>query len=537
MTASTPATSPFAWWQQGIVYQIYPRSFQDSNADGIGDLRGITTRLDYLSWLGVDAIWLSPIYTSPMADFGYDVSDYTGIDAMFGTLADFDALIKRAHELGLKVIMDFVPNHTSEHHPWFIESRSSRDNPKRDWYIWRDSRHGAPPNNWLSEFGGPAWTFDPVTSQYYYHAYLSQQPDLNWRNPDVRAAIHDAMMFWLDRGVDGFRLDTIEHLIEDETLRDNPPNPDYESRQPPAAMFIRKHNTDQPEIHDALLELRDVVDRYADRVLIGETYLPMEQMVGYYAHGIHLPFNFSLIGATWSATDMAQLIKRYENLLPPGGWPNWVLGNHDRMRIASFIGRSQARIAAMLLLTLRGTPTMYYGDELALQNVSIPPELVQDPWEKNLPGLGFGRDPVRTPMPWDNTENAGFTTGTPWLPLNEDWPQRNVDAQRNDAERMLVLYRNLIALRRQEPALSIGAYGKIITKDDVLIFERLHEDRTLCMYLNFDAALTSIKIARPLTILLSTCPDRTDLHVERTLDLKPNEGVITYSAFSAHSGT
>ncbi|MBL8629822.1 MAG: DUF3459 domain-containing protein [Rhodospirillaceae bacterium] len=530
MTDTTPATSTYAWWQKGIVYQIYSRSFQDSNADGIGDLRGITTRLEYLAWLGIDAIWLSPIYTSPMVDFGYDVSDYTGIDPMFGTLDDFDAMMKRAHDLGLKVIMDFVPNHTSDQHPWFIESRSSRNNPKRDWYIWRDGRNEGPPTNWLSEFGGPAWTYDPVTFQHYYHAYLAQQPDLNWRNPDVRAAMHDAMRFWLDRGVDGFRLDTIEHLIEDNQFHDNPPNPDYESRMPPASMLIRRYTTNQPDIHEALMGLHAVTDTYPNRALIGETYLPLEQMVGYYAHGIHLPFNFNLIGATWTAANIAQLIKRYEALLPAGGWPNWVLGNHDRMRIASFIGRAQARIAAMLLLTLRGTPTLYYGDELGLQNVDIPQHRVQDPWEKNLPGLGFGRDPVRTPMPWDATPNAGFTTATPWLPLNADWQTRNVAAFQCDDSRMLALYRNLITLRKNEPALSIGAYGKITAQDDVLVYERVHDGRTLCIYLNFDAASSSIKIARPATILLSTRTDRIETDITRQLDLQPNEGVVTVCA-------
>ncbi len=271
------------WWQTGIIYQIYPRSFQDSNGDGVGDLNGILQRLDYLAWLGVDAVWLSPIFPSPMADFGYDISDYTDIDPAFGTLADFDRLLDAAHRTGLKVVLDFVPNHTSDQHPWFLESRSSRASPKRDWYIWRDAAgDGGPPNNWLSVFGGPAWTWDEASRQYYYHGFLKEQPDLNWQNREVRDAMYDVLRFWLERGVDGFRVDVIWHLIKDDQFRDNPPNPSYRTGEQPYASLDPVYTTDRPEVHEVVGEMRRLVDAYADRALIGEIYLPLERLVTYY---------------------------------------------------------------------------------------------------------------------------------------------------------------------------------------------------------------------------------------------------------------
>src|SRR5438093_2468087 len=393
------------WWRHGIFYQIYPRSFQDTNADGVGDLRGIIERLAYLQSLGVDAIWLSPIFPSPMADFGYDIADYTGVDALFGTMADFEALANAAHAGGLRVILDLVPNHTSDQHPWFVESRGSRDNPKRDWYIWRDpAADGGPPSNWLSEFGGSAWQYDAKTGQYYYHAFLAQQPDLNWRNPAVRRAIYDVMRFWLGKGVDGFRVDVIWHLIKDAAFRDNPPNPNYREGRPPHEMILPLNSTDQAEVHEVIAEMRRVIDEFDSRVLIGEIYLPLERLVAYYGKdlaGAHLPFNFALLSAPWHARSIEKIIADYESLLPVGAWPNWVLGNHDRPRVASRVGRDQARVAAMLLLTLRGTPTCYYGDELGMQNVALPPELMHDPQGRDNPQ--HSRDPQRTPMQWDSS--------------------------------------------------------------------------------------------------------------------------------------
>jgi len=476
------------WWQSGVIYQIYPRSFQDTNGDGVGDLPGIERRLDYLAELGVDAIWISPIFPSPMVDFGYDVADYTGIHAMFGSLADFDRLLAAAHARGLKLLLDFVPNHSSDQHPWFLESRSSRTNPKRDWYIWRDpAPDGGPPNNWISDFGGPAWQYDELTGQYYYHAMLREQPDLNWRNPDLRAAMLDAMRFWFDRGVDGFRIDILWHMIKHAEFPANPVNPDWRPGMPQMNQVLQVHSTDQPEVFEIVAEMRALADRYGERVLVGEIYLPVERLMAYYGkdgEGVHLPFNFQLIDAPWNARALHKMVQDYEAALPSRGWPNWVLGNHDRPRIATRVGEAQARVAAMLLLTMRGTPTIYYGDELGLTDVSIPAEQVQDPRELREPGLGFGRDPARTPMPWDRSPNAGFTTAEPWLPLNLDWHNRNAAAETDDRGSMLSLHRDLLRLRRTHPALSIGDVRLLEADGDVLAYERSDGRNRIVIALN-----------------------------------------------------
>jgi alpha-glucosidase len=519
------------WWKRGIVYQVYPRSFQDTNADGIGDLEGIRRRLDHLEWLQVDALWVSPIYPSPMADFGYDVADYCDVDPVFGTLEDFDRLIHEAHARGLKLILDFVPNHTSDQHPWFIESRTSRKNPKRDWYIWRDGKpNGTPPNNWISNFGGPAWTYDEATDQYYYHAFLREQPDLNWRNPAVREAMHNVLRFWLDRGVDGFRVDVIWHLIKDAELRDNPPNPGWTAGEREIGRLLQVNSADQPEIHEVVAEMRRVLDNYDERVLIGEIYLPIERLVAYYGRdlsGAHLPFNFALIRTAWKADSIAKLVEEYEAALPQGGWPNWVLGNHDQPRIATRIGEAQARVAAMLLLTLRGTPTMYYGDEIGVENVPIPPQRVQDPWEKNEPGLGLGRDPYRTPMQWSAGRNAGFSKGEPWLPLSADHEMRNVEKLRENSRSILMLYRRLIALRREHLSLSVGDYVPGGIQGDVFWFERRHAVTRLIVVLNFGHEAGAVHLAGDARILLSTHLDRDDAEsVGGELTLRSDEGVI-----------
>ena len=436
------------WWQTGTIYQIYPRSFQDSNGDGIGDLDGIRQRLDYLLWLGVDAIWISPVYPSPMHDFGYDVADYCGIDPLFGSLESFDRLLAEAHKKQLKIILDFVPNHTSIAHPWFQASRRSRADPKRDWYIWRDpAQGGGPPNNWRSNFGGSAWTFDEGSSQYYYHAYLAEQPDLNWRNLDVRAAMHEVLRFWLRRGVDGIRVDVMWHLIKDAAFRDNPPNPAWTAQDPEIDRLLQIYSADQPEVHEVVAGMRKVIEEFENRVLIGEIYLPIEKLVAYYGRnlmGAHLPFNFQLLSTAWSAPRIAELIARYEAALPEGGWPNWVLSNHDRPRIAARVGPEQARVAAMLLMTLRGTPTLYYGDELGIGHVEITSDQFRDPWAKREPGLCVGRDPSRTPMQWDASSFAGFSNHEPWLSLTSDYRERNVAAMRTDQTSILCLVQSLL---------------------------------------------------------------------------------------------
>jgi alpha-glucosidase len=521
------------WWQRGIIYQVYPRSFMDSNGDGIGDLNGIAARLDYLAWLGVDAVWLSPIYPSPMADFGYDVEDYTGIHPMFGTLPDFDRLLAETHRRGLRLILDLVPNHSSDRHPWFLASRSSRDNPKRDWYVWRDpAPDGGPPNNWLSHFGGGGWEWDETTGQYYYHAFLKEQPDLNWRNPDLVAAMHDAMRFWLERGVDGFRVDVIWHLAKDEQFRDDPLNPGFEEGMWPYQRHLPVHSADRPEIHDIIAGLRSVIDEYEERVLIGEIYLPIERLVAYYGEdlrGAHLPFNFQLILTAWDARDIDRLIREYEAALPLGGWPNWVLGNHDKHRIASRVGPEQARVAAMLLLTLRGTPTLYYGDELGMHDVPIPHERVQDPFEKRVPGLGLGRDPERTPMQWSAAPNAGFTEGVPWLPLAEDFAAVNVEAEQGDPSSMLSLYRALIELRRSEPALAVGVYAPLSAEGAVLAYTRREGARQFLIALNLGPEPARLPLPaepRDYEVALTTFLDRGRPPRGGVLELRADEGVI-----------
>ncbi|MBW4656551.1 MAG: DUF3459 domain-containing protein [Kaiparowitsia implicata GSE-PSE-MK54-09C] len=524
-------TDEYRWWQSGTIYQIYPRSFQDSDGDGVGDLNGIVSRLDHLVSLGITAIWISPIYPSPMADFGYDVSDYANIDPVFGSLADFDALIAAAHARGLRVILDYVPNHSSDQHPWFIESRSSRSSAKRNWYVWRDpSADGGPPNNWISEFGGSAWSFDRASGQYYYHAYLPQQPDLNWRNPQVAAAMLDALRFWFERGVDGFRVDAIHHLFEDEDLQDNPPNPEWLPTMSPARSLIRTRTMDQPEVHDAIIAMRRVADSFpGDRVMIGEAYLPITRLMAYYGvdlGGFQLPFNFHLMSTAWNAAAVATLVETYEAALPAGGWPNWVLGNHDRSRVASRLGPAQARIAAMLLLTLRGTPTLYQGDEIGMTDAPIPPERVRDPWEKRVPGLGLGRDPVRTPMQWGEGAQAGFSSAEPWLPLPPNFEPTTVASQLRQPTSMLQLYRALLKLRRSEPALSIGGYRAVSADENVLVFERFYQERKLAIALNFDdhAKQLSVPGGTGRVILSSHLDERPSL--EDPVELRPSEGVI-----------
>lgn len=510
------------WWQHGVIYQIYPRSFQDSNGDGIGDLNGILSRLPYLVRLGIDAIWISPIYPSPMADFGYDIADYCGIDPMFGTMQDFDCLLDQAHRHGLKLILDFVPNHTSDRHPWFIESRSSRDNPKRDWYIWRDE-----PNNWTSHFGGSAWEFDATTGQYYLHSFLKEQPDLNWRNPEVKAAMFDVLRYWLRKGVDGFRVDVMWLMIKDDQFRDNPPNPGYQLGQPSIHQLLPVYNADRPEIHDLVAEMRGVIDEFSHRVLIGEIYLPIPKLITYYGKdlkGANLPFNFQLLQCAWNARTVAQVINDYNSALPQGAWPNWVLGNHDNARIASRIGVNQARVAAILLLTLPGTLTIYYGEELGMTNVPIRPEQVQDPFEKNEPGIGVGRDPERTPMPWDASPTGAFTTGTPWLPLGDEHTLVNVAVEEQDPESMLNFYRKLIELRRAHPTLIRGALETVTAEGPVLHYMRTgHGSYRVILNMSQQAAQVTVDSSK---VLAGTHAAREGNQLCGPTTLEPAEGLV-----------
>ena len=578
------ADSEFAgtqWWQTGVIYQVYPRSFQDTDGDGVGDLRGITARLDYLKALGVDALWISPIYPSPMADFGYDVADYCGIDPLFGTMEDFDGLLAAAHGRGLRVILDFVPNHSSDVHPWFLASRSSRNDPKRDWYLWRDASDAAGPddrrpaserypNNWTSHFGGSAWTWDETTAQFYLHSFLPQQPDLNWRNPELRSAVYEAMRFWLDKGVDGFRMDVLWLLVKDDQFRDNPPNREHTSAMHDHTKTLPLYNADQPGTHRIVAAMRALMDSYgptlpgsdqhagaldpvtmaktevSNRVLIGEIYLPLPELVRYYfgreaqtggtegtspeipeLRGANLPFNFHLIQTEWDAASIAGIIQSYELLLPEGAWPNYVLGNHDQPRLASRIGARQARVAAMLLLTLRGTPTLYNGDELGMEDVPIAPDEVQDPAEKREPGKGRGRDPERSPMMWVDGPHAGFTTAEakPWLPLMADWPTRNAKTQSADGRSLLSLYRKLLALRRTEPALSLGSIHSVRAEGTVLRFCRTHGAKSFQVLLNLgeEPAVVQTEKGR---VVLTTLLDGDGSRVDGDVTVEGGEGLL-----------
>jgi alpha-glucosidase len=502
-----------SWWRHGVIYQVYPRSFADADGDGVGDLRGIAGRLDHLAWLGVDAVWLSPIYRSPMKDFGYDISDHTAIDPQFGSLEDFDTLVAAAHDRGLKVLLDFVPNHTSDEHPWFAQSP--------DFYRWQDpAPDGGPPNNWLSVFGGPAWTFDPERGQYYSHAYLREQPDLDWGKPAVREAMLDILRFWLDRGVDGFRVDALRQVLKDPSLRDNPPNPDFGPGLPEYDSLLPVRSAD----HEDLAPVAAMAETIAEGggVMVAELYLPVERLVRYYGAGVQMPSNMHLISTPWEPAAVAALVERYEAALPEDAWPNWVLGNHDRSRIASRLGPAQARVAAMLLLTLRGTPTLYYGDELGMADVAIPPERVQDPYERNSPGLGVGRDPARTPMPWSDAPNAGFCPPDlePWLPLGA---VASVEAQRADPRSTLSLYRALLALRRESGALAGGGYRTVFADDAVFAYRR---DDTL-VALNLSAEPQAVPLGELAgRVQLSTHLDGREDEVGGELRLRGDEGVI-----------
>ena len=521
----------YSWWQTGIIYQIYPRSFQDTTGNGTGDLRGIIQRLDYLQGLGVQAIWLSPIFTSPMHDFGYDIADYTGIDPLFGSMADFDELLEQTHQRGMKLILDLVPNHSSDQHAWFQESRASRDNPKRDWYIWKDAKGSGSdrqvPNNWQSVFGGTAWEWDEATQQYYYHAFLKEQPDLNWRNPEVQEAMLGVMRFWLDKGVDGFRVDVIWHLGKDEQFRDNPPNPDYQAGEPDEKRYLRVYSEDQPIVHDLVADMRQLVDRYDDRLLIGEIYLPLDRLLTYYGEnndGVHLPFNFQLILMDWQADQIYAYINRYEGSLSSNDWPNWVLGNHDQPRIVSRTSEAQARLAAVLLLTLRGTPIMYYGDEIGMHDVDVPPDRRQD--MKNTES-DTNRDPQRTPMQWNDEPYAGFSSVEPWLPVPDDYAQRNVVQQQEGADTMLSFYQRLIKLRQQEPALQVGEFVPVGLQNQLMAYQRVYQNQKILVLINFGQEEATYQLEEGKgELLLSTSEKAEDLSVESSINVGGEEALV-----------
>jgi alpha-glucosidase len=500
------------WWRHGVIYHIYPRSFADANGDGVGDLAGITAQLDYLNdgtpaSLGVDAIWLSPFYPSPLKDFGYDVSDYTGVDPLFGTLDDFDRLVEAAHARGIRVVVDLVPNHTSDQHPWFLASRSSRDDPKRDWYVWADSKpDGSPPNNWMSAFprAGRAWTFDQPTGQWYLHSFLPEQPDLNWWNPEVREAMDGVMRFWLDRGVDGFRIDVAHRMAKDPDLRDNPlvdlgdeaeqaiDLSGAERAMRRALLDVDQYDEDWPEVHEILKRFRRTLDAYDDRMAVGEVYLlDLRKLARYYGSGrdeLHLAHNFVFLHQPWKPEAFRTVVDEYAGLLPADAWPAQFLGNHDHSRVATRYdeggnGQARARVGAMMVLTLRGTSFVYYGEELGMTDAEIPPDRVVDV---------DGRDPERTPMQWDGTPGAGFSppgAAPPWLPVAAGADRVNVAAERDDPSSMLSLYRRLIWYRKGSAALRSGGYRSLPDAPESLYaFLRESPEERLLVLLNFGGA-------------------------------------------------
>ncbi len=534
---SLPDQNAYGWWQDGVIYQIYPRSFQDTTGDGVGDLQGIIDRMDYLSdTLGIDAIWVSPFYPSPMVDFGYDVSDYCGVHPMFGDLQTFDRLVARATEVGIKVIIDFVINHSSDQHPWFIDSRRSRQSRRRDWYVWRDPKpDGSPPNNWLSVFGGSAWSLDEQTGQYYLHSFLEEQPDLNWRNPQLKAAMFDNLRFWLDRNVAGFRIDAAHFIMKDPAERDNPPSDrSVQAHKSMGPYDAQEHLYDKghEDIHQVFREVRAMLDEYEPpRMAMGEIHIfDSEGLAAYYGKNLdelHFPCNFSLLKAKWSAESVRQAVDGLESAIPSGAWPNYVLGNHDEQRLASRLGEEESRQAAVLLLSLRGTPTLYYGDELGMREATIPRDKQQDPWGLRVPGLG--RDGCRTPMQWSPDVTAGFTSAPqPWLPVGSDAAVRNVSMQLDDPDSHLNLYRRLLAFRRSSRALRIGSYQPIDpVPASCFVFERVHGDERVLVAINFSRTPQSVHLAgRTGQIAVSTRRSNEGVEVSGTLHLSPHESVI-----------
>jgi len=504
-----PATGPASpWWRGATIYQIYPRSFLDTNADGIGDLPGIVERLDYVASLGVEAIWISPFYKSPMADFGYDIADYRAVDPLFGTLADFDRLIARAHDLRLKVIIDQVPSHTSDQHAWFQESRQSRDNPKADWYVWADAREdGTPPNNWLSIFGGVAWTWEPRRGQYYLHNFLKSQPDLNFHNPAVRRATLDNMRFWLARGVDGLRLDAINFCFHDALLRDNPARPmsarrvtGVSANNPYGFQWHRFNNT-QPQMLPFLEEIRALLDEYPGVVALGEISSDdsTATVAEYTQPGrLHMAYSFELLSNDSSPQHIRATVEKLRKRAP-ASWPCWTISNHDVERVVSRWGWTgypphAATQLSALLCALRGSVCVFQGEELGLAEAELPYESLRDPY-----GIAFwpafkGRDGCRTPMPWDSSERGGFSGGVPWLPVPAQHRAQSVAAQERDANSALHGFRRLLAWRREQPLLINGEIEFIAATESVLAFKRFDGQNAILAAFNLSDAAESVAL-------------------------------------------
>lgn len=535
------------WAEVNAIYQIYPRSFQDSNGDGVGDLNGVVERLDYLkgqsSALGIDAIWFSPFFPSPMADFGYDVSDYCDIDPLFGTLDDFKNLVAQAHGRDVKVMIDFVPNHTSSEHPWFLASSSARDNEKRDWYVWRDPKpDGSPPNNWLSIFGGSAWEWDEASGQYYLHTFLKEQPDLNWDNPDVRLAMQDVLRFWFELGVDGIRADAVRWISKDQHYRDDPKNLGYIETEgsDPFGSLLHVHSRFGPHLFEYLREMTDVVEQYPERIMIFEDYpdsiyTTRDQYLGFYSINprVSMPFNFEGIGLPFEAEAYRRFITEFQGFLNQAEhMPVYCFGNHDQHRLVSRVGAEQARVVALMQLCLPGLPVVYYGDELGMANGAIPPEAEQDPLNRIKPGLGQGRDPERTPMQWDGSPQAGFSTTKPWLPIAEHVVTHNVTRELSDADSYLALYQQLLHLRSSHAVLRNGDYETFGEASPyTYVFSRRLGNEHVFVALNFSDKPQTVTLPHAGAVLCGTHPaDPPGLGSRGTLKLRPYEGALVACA-------
>jgi alpha-glucosidase len=517
------------WWRSGVLYQVYLRSFADADGDGVGDLQGLIDHLDHLSWLGVDAIWLSPITPSPNADWGYDVSDYTSVDRDLGDLALFDRLVAEAREQGIRVILDIVPNHTSDRHPWFLDARSDRAAWQRDWYVWADGKaDGSPPNNWLSVFGGPAWTLDERTGQYYLHNFLPEQPDLNWWNEEVRRAFDDILRFWLDRGIAGFRIDVANGLVKDRALRDNPAVADGDHPRIRALGLRPVYNMNRPEAHDVFRRWREIAESYEPpAVLVGETWvLDLGSLIRFYGSGtdeLHLALNFPFFFADLGP-ELRAVVESTEAMIPATAWPLWSGSNHDVGRFPTrWCGGDDRKIRAALLvlLTLRGTPILYYGDEIGMQDVDVPRERILDP--VGLRGDDAGRDGARTPMTWTGDPTGGFTRSgvEPWLPMG-DPASRNVADLREDPGSVLRLCRDLIALRRTRPDLRTGPYATIDAPDGAWAWRRGNETAVVvnCSDVPVEVALGEGEV------LVGSRRERDGQRVRDALSVEPWEALV-----------
>lgn len=535
------------WPEGAIVYQVYPRSFNDSNADGIGDIPGVTAKLDYLKSFGVNAVWLSPFFPSPMADFGYDVADYVDVDPIFGTLKDFDELIRRAHRKGIKIIIDLVPNHTSDEHGWFRQSRQSRESKFADWYIWKDpkgfdkKKRPIPPNNWLSIFSGEsAWEWEPARQQFYMHTFDVRQPELNWTNPEVREAFKKIMRFWLNRGVDGFRVDTVRTMGKDPAFRDNPKNPDWKEGWSKYNKIIHEYSQGQPQLYSYMNEMADVLKepayRKSLRFMVTESY-PEDPMEEYMAHfqsvdaKVAAPFIFEGLHLPWRADMWRKFLGTLHKTVDefsPLCVTSYAFGNHDQWRLATRRGEPRARAAAVLLLTLPGMSFIYNGEEIGMKNGHIPEHLVQDPGAAD----GGGRDPERTPMQWTPGRNAGFSTAKDtWLPVADDYPTRNVLSESRDPFSFLSLYRTLGKLRNKSDALKHGKLEIVkVDADNVMVFTRTFGRQQMVTILNFSDEANTVKLPKTLKLgklKASSSPDTTlARHKSGVLHLHANEAAV-----------